>query len=75
MTGRQRELLDAVAATGKPVVVVIFCGRPLELPRVLEKARAVMVAWQPGIQGGNAISDLLFGDSALLRAAYDVLSD
>ena len=64
LTGRQRELLDAVAATGKPVVAVIFCGRPLELSGVLEKARAVMVAWQPGIQAGNAISDLLFGDAS-----------
>jgi beta-glucosidase len=64
LTGRQQELLDAVAATGKPVVVVLFCGRPLQLPDVLEKAGAVLVAWQPGIQGGNAIADLLFGDSA-----------
>jgi len=64
LTGRQQQLLDAVAVTGKPVVVVLFCGRPLELPAVLEKAHAVLVAWQPGIQGGNAIADLLFGDSA-----------
>ena len=64
VTGRQKELLDAVAATGKPVVVVLFCGRPLELPAIVEKANAVLVAWQPGIQAGNAIADLLFGDSA-----------
>jgi beta-glucosidase len=63
LTGRQQQLLDAVAKTGKPIVVVMFCGRPLELPPVLEKARALLVAWQPGIQGGNAISDLLFGDT------------
>lgn len=64
LTGRQQQLLDAVAATRKPVVVVVFCGRPLQLPTVLEKAHSVLVAWQPGIQGGNAIADLLFGDSA-----------
>jgi beta-glucosidase len=63
LTGRQQELLEAVAATGKPVLVVLFCGRPLGVPLILEKAHAVMVAWQPGIQGGNAIADLLFGDS------------
>ena len=64
LTGRQQQLLDAVAATGKPVVVVLFCGRPLQLTTVLDSAQAVLVAWQPGIQGGNAIADLLFGDAA-----------
>ncbi|HEY5743553.1 MAG TPA: glycoside hydrolase family 3 N-terminal domain-containing protein [Terrimicrobiaceae bacterium] len=64
LTGRQQELLDRVAATGKPVVVVLFCGRPLQLAPILEKAQALVVAWQPGIQGGNALADLLFDDAA-----------
>ncbi len=63
LTGRQEELFEAVAAAGKPVVVVLFNGRPLAIPRLREKAAAIMEAWQPGIQGGNAVADLLFGDA------------
>jgi beta-glucosidase len=62
LPGRQMELLDAVAATGKPIVVVIFNGRPLALPDVFDKATAVLEAWYPGTQGGNGVADLLFGD-------------
>ncbi|HEY1663207.1 MAG TPA: beta-glucosidase BglX [Verrucomicrobiae bacterium] len=64
LPGRQQELLDAVAATGKPIVVVLFNGRPLALPAVLDKASAVLEAWFPGVQGGNAVADILFGDTA-----------
>jgi beta-glucosidase len=64
LTGRQQHLLEAVAKTGKPIVVVLFCGRPLQLRAVLDKADSLLVAWHPGIQAGNAIADLLFGDSA-----------
>ena len=64
LTGRQEELFAAVAATGKPVVVVLVNGRPLAIPHIVEKAAAVLEAWQPGIQGGNAIADLLFGDAS-----------
>ena len=64
LTGRQQELFDAVAATGKPVVVVVFCGRPLALQKVANKAAALLIAWQPGVQAGNGIADLLFGDAA-----------
>ena len=63
-TGHQEELFEAVAATGKPVVVVVFSGRPLALPTVLAKAGAVVLAWQPGVQAGNGLADLLFGDAA-----------
>lgn len=62
LPGRQMELLDAVAATGKPIVVVLFNGRPLALPGVFAKAGAVLEAWFPGIQAGNGVADLLFGD-------------
>ncbi len=62
LPGRQLELLDAVAATGKPIVVVLFNGRPLALPAVFDKASAVLEAWFPGIQAGNGVADLLFGD-------------
>jgi len=62
LPGRQQELFDAVAATGKPVVVVLFNGRPLTIPRLQEKAAAILEAWHPGIQGGNGVADVLFGD-------------
>ena len=64
LTDRQQHLLEAVAKTGKPIVVVLFCGRPLQLRAVLEKTDSLLVAWHPGIQAGNAIADLLFGDAA-----------
>ncbi len=62
LTGRQQELFDTIVAVGKPVVVVLFCGRPLSIPRVVESAAAVVVAWQPGIQAGPGVADVLFGD-------------
>jgi beta-glucosidase len=62
LPGLQMDLLNAVAATGKPIIVVLFNGRPLALPGVFAKASAVLEAWYPGIQAGNGIADLLFGD-------------
>lgn len=62
LPGRQMELFDALVATGKPVIVVLFNGRPLTLPRVQEKAVAILEAWHPGVQGGNGVADVLFGD-------------
>jgi beta-glucosidase len=62
LPGRQMELFDAVVATGKPVIVVLINGRPLAVPRVQEKAAAILEAWDPGIQGGNGVADVLFGD-------------
>jgi beta-glucosidase len=62
LPGRQMELFEAVAATGKPVIVVLINGRPLALPRLQEKAAAILEAWDPGVQGGNAIADVLWGD-------------
>jgi beta-glucosidase len=63
LSGRQMELFEAVAATGKPVIVILFNGRPLALPRVREKAAAILEAWFPGIQGGNGVANVLFGDT------------
>ena len=62
LAGRQQELFDAVVATGKPVIVVLFNGRPLAVPEIQKKAAAVLEAWFPGVQGGNGVADVLFGD-------------
>jgi beta-glucosidase len=62
LSGRQQELFDAVAATGRPVIVVLFNGRPLAVPDIQEKAAAILEAWFPGVQGGNGVADVLFGD-------------
>jgi beta-glucosidase len=62
LAGRQQELFDAVAATGKPVIVVLFNGRPLAIPEIQKKAAAILEAWFPGVQGGNGVADVLFGD-------------
>ena len=62
LTGRQQTLFDAVAATGKPVVTIVFSGRPLALPEVWEKSAAVYYAWQPGSEAGNGLADLLVGN-------------
>jgi beta-glucosidase len=64
LPGRQQELLEKVAATGKPVVLILFSGRPLALPWAFEHVPAVLAAWYPGVQAGNALADLLLGDAA-----------
>ena len=64
LTGRQPELLRALAATGKPLVVVVFSGRPLALTETAEKATALVQAWHPGLQGGPALAAVLCGDLA-----------
>lgn len=62
LPGDQRKLLDAVLATGKPVVVVLMNGRPLDLTGVYEKVPAILEAWYPGSRGGTAVARALFGD-------------
>ena len=59
---RQQDLLDAVVATGKPIVVVLMSARPLDLKDT--KARAILDVWYPGSAGGEATADLLLGDAA-----------
>lgn len=61
LPGRQQELLDAVVATGKPVVVVLLNGRPLDLKDT--KAGAILEMWYPGSRAGAATANLLFGDA------------
>jgi beta-glucosidase len=62
LPGRQRELLDALRSTGKPIVVVLLTGRALAIPDVVENSAAIVHAFFPGIEGGPAIADVLFGD-------------
>lgn len=61
LPGNQRELLQAVVATGKPVVLVVFSGRPLALPWESEHAHAILQAWYPGVQTGPALLRTLYG--------------
>jgi len=62
LPGRQLELVQAVHATGKPVVVVLLNGRPLSINWVNKHVPGIIEAWFPGAQGGNAIAEVLFGD-------------
>lgn len=59
----QQQLLEAVVATGKPVVLLLFNGRPLTLPWAAEHVPAVLEAWFPGVEAGPALVRTLFGDA------------
>jgi len=61
LPGDQQQLIDAIKATGKPFVVVLFNGRPLTLQKVAASSPAILEAWFPGVQAGNAAADVLFG--------------
>src|SRR5204863_10129049 len=58
----QRKLAKAIEATGKPVVLVLVEGRPRTLDRIADNAAAVLMAYNPGNEGGQAAADVLFGD-------------
>jgi len=58
----QEEVIEAIARLGKPLVVVVLAGRPLNLSRVARCADAILYAWHPGSLGAAAIADLLFGE-------------
>jgi beta-glucosidase len=61
LPGKQQQLIDAIKATGKPFVVVLFNGRPLTLTNVDASSPAILEAWFPGVEAGNAVADVLFG--------------
>ncbi|WP_174241357.1 beta-glucosidase BglX [Granulicella sp. L46] len=63
LPGKQQLLLEAIAAIGKPVTLVLVNGRPLDITWASTHVPAILEAWFPGTQGGNAIADLLFGDA------------
>jgi beta-glucosidase len=63
LSNGQEELLEAVAATGKPVILVLINGRPLDINWAAAHVPAILEAWYPGSEGGRGIADLLFGDA------------
>ena len=62
LPGVQEELVKAVYETGVPVILVLLNGRPLSISWAAEHMPAILEAWHPGTQGGNAVADVLFGD-------------
>jgi len=62
LPGDQQKLLEAVVRTGKPVALVVMSGRPLALSWAAEHVPAMLEAWFPGTEGGNAVADVVFGD-------------
>ena len=73
LPGHQEQLLEAVAATGKPVVLVLFTGRPSQIKWAGAHIPAIVEAWFPGLEGGHAVADILFGDvnpSAKLTTSF-----
>ena len=75
LPGVQEELIDSLKTLGKPLVICLFNGRPLVLKKPNEAADALVEAWFPGTQAGNALADVLFGDynpSGKLTASFPV---
>ena len=73
LPGKQEEYVEKLLATGKPVVLVVFGGRAQVISGIAERCAAVIQAWYPGEEGGNAVADILFGNvspSAKLSVSY-----
>lgn len=73
LPGQQEEFIKTLVATGKPVVVVLFGGRPLAIPWIAEHVNAIVEGWHLGIEAGNAIRDILYGEvnpSAKLTVSF-----
>ena len=73
LPGKQEEYIEALLATGKPVVLVVFGGRAQVISGIAERCAAVIQAWYPGEEGGHAVADILFGNvspSAKLAVSY-----
>ena len=62
LPGHQEELIERVAATGKPTVVVLVGGSAITMSRWIDRVGAIVDAWYPGEEGGHAVADVLFGD-------------
>ncbi|MGA8940568.1 MAG: beta-glucosidase BglX [Acidobacteriaceae bacterium] len=62
LPGIQEQMLEAAATAGKPIVVVLINGRPLDIRWAYEHVSAILEAWLPGTEGGNAVADILFGN-------------
>ncbi|RUA11786.1 MAG: beta-glucosidase BglX [Flavobacteriia bacterium] len=58
----QKKLIKALVETGKPVALVLMSGRPLTIPEEFELPIAILQVWHPGVEAGNAIADVIFGD-------------
>lgn len=63
MSGPQLNLVEALAKTGKPVVLVLVEGRPRVIRTIVDDAKAILMAYTPGVEGGQAVADVLFGDA------------
>ncbi|WP_255027271.1 beta-glucosidase BglX [Coprobacter tertius] len=77
LPGAQKDLLSEIAAAGKPIILIMLAGRPIEIYKELPLVKAFLYAWHPGTMGGPAIIDLLFGKavpSGRLPISYPMVS-
>lgn len=61
LVGLQNDLIEKVAASGKPTILILITGRPLGVEKAVEKVNALVQAWEPGMYGGEAIAEILYG--------------